>query len=265
MHYLKKTCNLFIESFKNRDFRILFPVLYDLLFVAVTFLIFNYWFSSFKSKLNEISNIDFETALATVESIQVHKPIFEGVLYFIWGSILFVILAMFLNYAVTRYLSWSSISKKKLSWKNCGKFLLLSLVWVLLALVPVIIALIPPIMFIIRFKDVVERPSASIQLVAPFLVIFLIFLYLANVSYSVFSRHHTVKSIFKSAKLSIFKIHYLFQPYLLLLIGIMIVGQLSKIFAFNEGLKSAVHLILFLVVLSWHRFYLNDIVSSFEK
>ena len=252
-NYWKKNYNLFLNSFKKTDKRLIYIALCDFLFFLLLIGGLYVWNSGVAKGIESIPKELLENPEnLSPEKTQETALLMKDYLISIVGYTILLVIFIFLIWCLFKGYIWNLALKKKFNLKYYGKFLLLNLLWIAIWLVPLIL------LFIL----LKTKPSAK------FLVIILVFLvYFTNILYILFTKNNLIMESIKNAfNLGFNKIHLFVLPYVLIILAMVVVSLVTwptsflpvKVYTFISTLA-----LVFL--LAWARLYLADVVKDVSR
>jgi len=249
MNYIKDTL---IKSFKDFDKRIIFIVLYDLIFYSVFFICFLIFGKFLQKKAVILSTLPMEKLMELPESeLNTILTQLQGFILTLVIGFLLIALIIFIAMCVFKLLIWLKTAKKEFKLAYLKKFILLNILWFLLWLIPIIIIF----LFIKR------------ELIAPLLlIIFILAVYFTNILYILFTEKRDISTIKNTFKLGFKKIYLFIIPYIIITILLLVTFQLYWLYKFTpQNIQSIITLIIILIYAAWARIYLYNVVSSIRK
>jgi hypothetical protein len=226
----------YLNSFKNK--KLLFVLLLNLAFVALTAVIIQLllltahpWIENFKAINPETLIYKGESELAgivaTLKSTALAAAVF---------AMVFLILTL-ANWSLFEGLIYTTLLKKKFTFRYLKKFLLLNIIWFIPWLA---------LFFLIIVEGRVETIIISgLLLVA----LFIHFTLILNVLYTRTGKFQLRQTL----KIGVTKIHHFLLPYVIIIITYIIIQQI---------IIPYVTMLLFLLFFSWVQNYTKDIILS---
>lgn len=226
-------------------------VLYDFLFLAVSFLIAitaKYILDKKAAPLEAIGLSDI-TALTQSEMTAT-----AGLLEQLW-IILIAVLAisiflLLLNWTFFQGLVYKTLDNKKLRLKFFLRFFVLNLVW--FSIITMILSLI----YILSNKNFINPATISIIIV---------FIHFTNILYTIFEQDSRPRAIRKTFAVGIVEFYKFILPYIAvfaLFFAISYIRLLSNIIP--SQIVGAIYLILILLILSFLRNYVHTLINEVE-
>ena len=200
--FLSWNIGILKESFKRITLKdaILILIL-DALFYLFSGYLFLFWLQRINEKMESVY-LPFDLASAGAEKIQQAAKDAQSFYYLlIFSFILLVIAVVFLS-SIFKGIIWAKTTSTKITPKLMSKFLLLNVVWLGFWLV---------IMFLISW--LVQVGSVRIFMLGAILIS----VYLTNITYAIFMREQTTKSLAKAISLGFAKMHIFLLPYAIML------------------------------------------------
>ena len=258
MKYLKNNINLLKESFKSFDAKVIFIVLYDLIFYS-SFLFLIFLFSRIlQNRAIELQKIPMDNIMQLpqeeLKRIVSHT---EGLLLtIILGLIIFFIL-LFIAMCIFKGLIWIKTLDKRPTKDFLIKFTVLNLLWFSAWIIPFFI------LSLLLKKG----------LIAPLVIIlFFSLIHFTAVLYASFAEKAHKKTTFKELylkyikqafKLGTTKFHLFIIPYIILFFIFMISMQLYWLYSFtSENIQSIITILIMITFFAWYRIYFSKIVKS---
>ena len=219
-----------LNAFKKIDLNLILIVILDAAFYLSVALSYFLWDKFMKVKAaavnlpsnpNELASVI--ASLAPQKAEQIASQMKSYFFLLVFSFIVLIILIIFLA-SIFKSIIWAKAAKTKITLKFMSGFLLLNLVWMGFWAI---------ILFLISY---LMQPE-SVQL---FLLISLaLAIYFTNIIYPAYLQNHTLKSIGKSLKLGITKIHLFILPtiliFLILFILLWLISHLRFNYAFILG------------------------------
>ena len=247
MKYIKNQYKILIKSLKEFDIKIIFIVLFDLLFYSLSLLSL-FLFSKFiQNKTIEISKLPLDRLIELPqEQLKTILSELKGFLFIFILVTILLFIVIFLLACIFKSLIWLKITEKKLNKTFLKKFIITKLIWNLIWLIPIVL------LFLLLKKS----------LIAPFLVIMaLLIIHFTNILYIKFN--NKLRSIKEVFKLGTKKIHLFILPYIVIILGFLIVIQLYWIYRFlPESLQGVISAIILLIYIAFSRIYLYNVVKE---
>lgn len=247
----KKEWDNFIGSFKKLNNDYFFTILYDLGFLFSFYLIIwltSLWLLPYLEKIQTIQQQVVQDISAIPQTqLESYGTIMLDFYYqFLTYSVLFIIL-IFLIWSVFRYLIYSKVLRKRVSFKQSFMFLLLNSLWIIFYLAI-------SIFLIYLFGH-------------PILLIFLfiVFIHFTLILYIQFIKKQKIKLALKSLyEIGIKKIHIFLMPYLFIILVFVALYLLIAVLLkpVPENIISPFAFIFFLSYLAWMRFYIADVLKK---
>ncbi|MCK4521583.1 MAG: hypothetical protein KAU20_03340 [Nanoarchaeota archaeon] len=252
-NYLKKTWDLLKESFKEMDIRkVIFIVLYDLLFFSIIFFSFFIFGRILKNKALQMQDLPLQKiTMLPKEELESILGVMQHFLFALIAGLVIVLLIVFISMCLFKGLIWCSTLKKKFNIKFYLKFLVLNLLWFLIWLIPTILLAILMKRELIVFLIIV---------VIPFLMHFTNLLYISFIKNN---RLNAIKDAFRTGSK---KIHLFLVPYAIIIILFIVISQLYWIYKFlPSNVSGLITGLIILVFMAWSRVYLSLVVKGAEK
>lgn len=227
----------------------LLMVLYDILFLVITFLIIitgKYILDKKAAPLENIVSTDI-TALTQPQmattSVLLKNLWVLSIAILLIGTILII-----LNWSVFQSFIYKKMDNKKCRLKFIAKFFLLNLVWFLIA------AIILALFYILSNKNFIN----------PFTIAILItFAHFTNILYILFEQDPRLRSIKRAISLGIIGFYKFILPYIFLIISFIIISQVRLLSRFIPvQIVSTIYLILILLLLAFIRNYVHTLINE---
>ena len=262
-NYIKNSWNLFVKSFKEFDTKVIFIVLYDLIFFSIVYISFITLAKLIQNKALNINAPQLEqlTQLQQTEIIQASSQLNNLWLYIYIGVIL-TLLIIFIAACIFKGMIWFKIAGKKANKKTIIKLIRTRALFLLIS-IGFIIAIIP--LFISLSVAIKAQSLISVIILSTIIgLLWLIFINIKNLMYIYFTT--TTNPIKKAFRIGIKKIHLLILPYIIMFIIFIIISQLYWLYNFMPGnISTIITVLILLVYLAWFRIYLYTIVKDIEK
>jgi hypothetical protein len=250
MQYLKNQFKILEKSFKDFNIQVIFITLFDLLFYSLALLSL-FLFSKFvQNKTVEISKIPIDQLMTLPQDqLTVILGDLRNFLFILILGIVILVIALFLITSIFKSLIWLKIADKKLTKNYLKKFMLTKLIWSLIWFVPILI-----IFFLLKK-----------ELIAPVLIIVTLLLFhFTNIFYVSFIKENKLSSIKSTFKTGL-KIHLLILPYILIIIGFLIVMQLYWFYKFTpENVQGVISAMILIAYIAFSRIYLYNNIKAIE-
>lgn len=251
----------FIKSFKEINKKTIYVVLCDILFYFVSFVLFLLTILILKIQssiilktMPDLSNLQaLQTSLEAQEQAILQLG---GLKYLFLYWVITILIAFFILILIVSFFKgiiWSNISKEKFDFKFYMRFSLLNLIYYF------------GLILILILTFAAMKPAfAGIF----WLIEFLLFTYLTNISYGIFDKEVKIRKNIKKATIIGFQKFYRFLLPLLnffwvIIFVLIVIGIVSKILP--ERFLMLLSILFLFIYLAWARIYFALIVKSIEK
>ncbi|OIO62072.1 hypothetical protein COY26_02920 [Candidatus Woesearchaeota archaeon CG_4_10_14_0_2_um_filter_33_10] len=269
MTYLNNQINLFKKSFKLDKKRFFSVIIFDFLFILVSYIalfLCGMWLNSSASK---ISGLDLTTLTENaINELAALKSFYYGAII----CLILLIIFLFFAWSFFQGFIWNTILKKKFNLDYFKKFLLLNLACIPLSIIPFFIALICLRLFnsIILFFSTAGLNTSLVMFVLLILSAFIflpIMLYLINfisILYFYFTKKSKILDSFKDTfKIAVKKIHLLYIPCLVMSLAFVFLAVITiPLNILPLWLISLVSFVLLVIYAAWARFYIVAVIAK---
>ena len=253
-NFIEWNSSVLISSFRKIDFNLLMIVILDSAFYLMAASSYFLWDKFMKAKAaavnlpsdpSELANL--LTTLGPEKAQVVAAQIKSYFFLLVFSFILLIILVIFLA-SIFKSIIWAKTTKTKITLKSMSDFLLLNLIWMGFWTV---------ITFLISY--LIQPQSVPVF----FLIIFVLGIYFTNILYPDFLQNRSLKSIGKSLKLGIAKIHLFILPTVLIfLVFFILLWATSKIIFNYSFFVSDLILIIYAALV---RYYASELTIEAAK
>jgi len=274
MAYLKNQIDIFKKSFKVNKKDLLTVAAYDFLLILVSYIILFFWGEFIKTIFSKIGEFDLtKFTEATIEQISHLKNFYYGTII----SLLILMVLLFITWSFFKGLIWNKILNKHFTFKYFKKFLLLNLACIpilLLVISLVLLISLPYSTLILSLNSILNKSIASfIIFIVTYLIfipIIVYFMFPLSVTYMYFTKNNNIKkSLKKTFKIVIKKIHLLYFPCLMMSFMLFLISIVTTPLNSLSGpvlpLVSIILLILSVIYTAWARFYIVDVIAKLER
>jgi len=267
MTYLTNQINLFKKSFKLDKKRFFLVMVFDLLFILVSYIALFLWSIWVSSSASRISGLELEMLTENaLEELAALKSFYYGTLV----CSLLLIIFLFLAWSFFQGFIWNTILKKKFNLDYFKKFLLLNLTCIPLSIIIFFIAVICfgffKSVFLFFSTTGVNTGLVMFILLVLFTFILLpIMLYLVNfiwILYFYFTKKNKILDSFKNTfDVGVKKIHLLYIPCLIMSLVFVLLAVITIPFNIFPAWLSSLFSLIFLVIYAvWMRFYIAAVI-----
>ena len=229
--FSQKQFKFFIASFKQINKRYIFIVLYDLVFIAIFFLVIPLFSKIFMSKLQNVTTLEGAAS----------------VLIMLLAYLATVTIILLLSYSVSRGLIWSMILKKKFTAPFFKKFLLLNFLWWLILALPFLIVLGAKQEYLFYFIAIIA----------------IIYIHLTSIMHYDFTKNQRIGKAMKNAfKLTYTNFKSFLLPYAYVTLVYFILLQVFWIVPQTEKYMFFASVLFVVFFLAWFRLYLSQILKK---
>ncbi len=271
MAYLNNQISLFKKSFKLDKKRFFSVIIFDSLFILVSYIalfLCGMWLNSSASK---ISGLDLTTLTENaVNDLAALKSFYYGVIV----CLILLIIFLFFTWSFFQGFIWTTILKKKFDLDYFKKFLLLNLACIPLSIILLFIAVIFLRFFnsIFLFFSITGLNKSLVMLILLILFTFVflpILLYLINfisILYFYFTNKKKILYSFKNTfNIAVKKIHLLYIPCLIMSLVLVLLSVITiPLNIFPEWITSLFLLIFLIFYSAWIRFYIAAVIAKSE-
>jgi len=272
MTYLTNQINLFKKSFKLDKKRFFLVMVFDLLFILVSYIALFLWSIWVSSSASRISGLELEMLTENaLEELAALKSFYYGTLV----CSLLLIIFLFLAWSFFQGFIWNTILKKKFNLDYFKKFLLLNLTCIPLSIIIFFIAVICFGFFksVFLFFSTTGLNTSLVMFILLILFTFIllpVMLYLVNfiwILYFYFTKKNKILDSFKNTfDVGVKKIHLLYIPCLIMSLVFVLLAVITIPFnIFPAWLSSLFSLIFLIIYAAWMRFYIADFVTKSER
>ena len=274
MTYLKNQIDIFKKSFKVNKKDLLTVAVYDFLLILVSYITLFFWGEFIKTIFSKIGEFDLtKFTEATIEQISHLKNFYYGTII----SLLILMVLLFITWSFFKGLIWNKTLNKHFTFKYFKKFLLLNLACIPILLLVIFIVLLislPYSTLILSLNSILNKSIASfIIFIVTYLIFIPIIVYLMfplSVTYMYFTKNNNIKkSLKKTFKIVIKKIHLLYFPCLMMSFMLFLISIVTTPLNSLSGpvlpLVSIILLILSVIYTAWARFYIVDVIAKLER
>lgn len=274
MTYLKNQIDIFKKSFKVNKKDLLTVAVYDFLLILVSYITLFFWGEFIKTIFSKIGELDLtKFTEATIEQISHLKNFYYGTII----SLLILMVLLFITWSFFKGLIWNKTLNKHFTFKYFKKFLLLNLACIPILLLVIFIVLLislPYSTLILSLNSILNKSIASfIIFIVTYLIFIPIIVYLMfplSVTYMYFTKNNNIKkSLKKTFKIVIKKIHLLYFPCLMMSFMLFLISIVTTPLNSLSGpvlpLVSIILLILSVIYTAWARFYIVDVIAKLER
>lgn len=200
--FLEWNSNILISSLKKIKLKdVILILVLDALFYILSGYFFLFWLQRMNQKMESVY-LPFDLASASIEQVQQAAKDAQSFYYLLIFSIVLLIIAVIFLSSAFKGIIWAKTTNTKITAKLLSKFFLLNAIWLGFWLT---------LIFLILWLVQVE--SVRIFMLGAMLIS----AYLTSLSYAIFMREQTVKSLAKAIKLGFAKLHLILPPYLIIL------------------------------------------------
>jgi len=269
MTYINNQINLFKKSFKLDKKRFFSVIIFDSLFILVSYITLFLWRIWVSSSASKISGLDLATLTENaLQELAALKSFYYGILI----CSLLLIIFLFFAWSFFQGFIWNTILKKKFDLNYFKKFLLLNLACIPLSIILFFIAAICIGFFnsIFLFFSTTGLNTSFIMFILLILFTFVflpIILYLINfisILYFYFTKKKEILDSFKNTfNIAVKKIHLLYAPYLIMSLVFVLLSVITiPLNIFPEWLTSLFSLIFLIFYAAWIRFYIAAVIAK---
>ena len=269
MTYINNQINLFKKSFKLDKKRFFSVIIFDSLFILVSYITLFLWRIWVSSSASKISGLDLATLTENaLQELAALKSFYYGILI----CSLLLIIFLFFAWSFFQGQIWNTILKKKFDLNYFKKFLLLNLACIPLSIILFFIAVIFLSFFrsIFLFFSTTGLNTSFIMFILLILFTFVflpIILYLINfisILYFYFTKKNKILDSFKNTfNIAVKKIHLLYAPYLIMSLVFVLLSVITiPLNIFPEWLTSLFSLIFLIFYAAWIRFYIAAVIAK---
>ncbi len=269
MAYLNNQISLFKKSFKLDKKRFFSVIIFDSLFILVSYIalfLCGMWLNSSASK---ISGLDLTTLTENaVNDLAALKSFYYGVIV----CLILLIIFLFFTWSFFQGFIWTTILKKKFDLDYFKKFLLLNLACIPISIILFFIAVIFLRFFnsIFLFFSITGLNKSLVMLILLILFTFVflpILLYLINfisILYFYFTNKKKILYSFKNTfNIAVKKIHLLYIPCLIMSLVLVLLSVITiPLNIFPEWITSLFLLIFLIFYSAWIRFYIAAVIAK---
>lgn len=259
--YLNNFFQTWVSSFKEINIQLLFVIILDLVFLALSYLAIYASSQILTQQALMLQGISMDSL--ELQQTEAAVTSFNHFLYSLLILLIAFIIFMLLNWSFSRYCIWNLILHGRIQLKKFWKFVLANFIWFLIWLVPLIFALYP-IFVMVKLKMQLEKPPLFPLIALGIIIVAILhFTYLYFIG---FIREQKIgKALAFAFKAGTVKIRFLLLPYLIMIVGFVILSIISYPLKFaSDKVSIAVSLILMLAYNSWIRFYLSKTVVAIK-
>ncbi len=272
MAYLNNQINLFKKSFKLDKKRFFSVIIFDSLFILVSYIALSLCGAWLNSSASKIGGLDLITLTENaVNELAALKSFYYGLIV---CSILLIIF-LFLAWSFFQGFIWNTILKKKFDLSYFKKFLLLNLACIPISIILFFIAIICieffNLIFLFFSTSGLNTSLVMFILLVLFTFVFLpILLYLINfisVLYFYFTKKKKISYSFKNTfDIAVKKIHLLYIPYLMMSLVFVLLSVITIPLNILPTWLTSLFLLIFLIFYAaWVRFYIAVIIAKSER
>gem|GEM_PF-4637802 len=226
-----KAFRIFIKSFKQIPHKRYFLIaLYDMLLIAIVFLILPLFSKLFVSKVQELT-------AANIGSL----------LLMLFAYLILITFVLLLAYSVFKGLIWLAILKQKPSAKYFQKFLLLNLCWLFIWCIPGIIVLWG------------LKPNYFIYVLV---LAVIVYIHLTSILHYTFTKDRHIRNALKQAfATGIGQIKQFLLPYAYIILVYFVLLQVFWIVPRTTNFMLFASLLFIVFYLAWYRLYLAQVLK----
>ena len=272
MTYLTNQINLFKKSFKLDKKRFFLVMVFDLLFILVSYIALFLWSIWVSSSASRISGLELEMLTENaLEELAALKSFYYGTLV----CSLLLIIFLFLAWSFFQGFIWNTILKKGFNLDYFKKFLLLNLACIPLSIIIFFIAVICLGFFksVFLFFSTTGLNTSLVMFILLILFTFIllpVMLYLVNfiwILYFYFTKKNKILDAFKNTfDIGVKKIHLLYVPCLIMSLVFVLLSAITIPFNILPAWLSSLFSLIFLIIYAaWMRFYIADFVTKSER
>lgn len=269
MTYLNNQINLFKKSFKLDKKRFFSVIVFDFLFILVSYIALFLWSLWLSGSALKILGLDLTVINENlVQKLAALKSFYYGTLVF---SLLLIIF-LFFAWSFFQGQIWNTILKKKFDLDYFKKFLLLNLACIPLLIILFFIAFVCLRLFnsIILFFSTTGLNTSFIMFILLILFAFIflpIMLYLINfvlILYFYFTNKKKILDSFKNTfNIAVKKIHLIYIPCLIMSLVFVLLSVITIPFnILPTWLASLFSLIFLIFYAAWIRFYIATVIAK---
>ena len=246
-NFLEWNNNIFISSIKKINLNIILIIILDVLFYFLSGYLLIFWLQRVQAKMTtftlptDIISLGPEKAQELVSEI-------KAFYYLLIFSFILVLIAIIFLASILKGIIWAKTTNTKISFKLISKFLSLNLIWMGFWF-----------LLIILISYLAEPSSAPMFMIA----VIILGLYFTNTLYTIFMKQQTIKSIIRSIKLNISKIHLFILPYAVIYLLFYIIVRLTNLLKFKYStILLGLIIIIYATVV---RYYVSTLVLEIEE
>ncbi len=246
-NFLEWNNNIFISSIKKINLNIILIIILDVLFYFLSGYLLIFWLQRVQAKMTtftlptDIISLGPEKAQELVSEI-------KAFYYLLIFSFILVLIAIIFLASILKGIIWAKTTNTKISFKLISKFLSLNLIWMGFWF-----------LLIILISYLAEPSSAPMFMIA----VIILGLYFTNTLYTIFMKQQTIKSIIRSIKLNISKIHLFILPYAVIYLLFYIIVRLTNFLKFKYStILLGLIIIIYATVV---RYYVSTLVLEIEE
>ena len=264
--FLQKNIDIVKAFAKKINISIIYIIFFDLIFFASLVILPLSW-NKLVMKHPVLAMVDQygNVANLTLEQIEQITPMLGAFLFLLVGSLIALLVLIFLIYSTTRAVIWAMITKKEFSLKLCKRFALLNLAWLLFFVPAAMLTFI-----VVALLGMISSSARNYALlyIASFIsiVIILIPITITFLTYYYFIKENKIFHSIKEALAIVFrKIRIFLLPFALITIVLIILSNLFRLAPASLRTGQAYMIISGLALLSYIaivRLYLIAVVEG---
>ena len=232
--FAQQQFKIFIQSFKQINKKYFLIALYDLIFIAMFFLVIPLFSQLFMSKIQNITTVESAASL----------------LIMLLAYLVTVTIILLLTYSISRGLIWTTILKKKFTGSFIKRFLLLNFLWWLILAIPTLIVLGAKVEYLFSFIAIVA----------------IVYIHLTSIIHYDFTKNRKIGKAIKQAFALTFKnIKHLLLPYAYIALVYFIILQVFWIIPQTEKIMLFASILFVLFYLAWYRLYIAQVFRRLQQ